>query len=787
SEEINFLEDLVKKFSFGISHIRNKKKQEKIEESLRISEDKFRKLTEISNDVIWTIDLNYKYTYISPSIKEKRGYTQEEFLNLPLEKIYSQESLKKIKEAFPREMEKAKEGKIDKNYFYVMELEHLHKDGSTSWGEVNINPIWDKNDKIIGIHGITRDITKRKMIEKELKESEKTLRTIFDGISDSIYMIDKDFQIVKPNKAFIKFVNCSKEEALGKHCYQLFMGKERICRNCIAKEVLKSKKSLTVERTYTFQKGNIQYFEISAFPINDDLGDISHIVILIRDITSERKAREDLYLTRFFVESANVAILWFDSKSNIIYANQAECDALGYSCDELRKMTIPDIVPEFPRDKWYEYWLNIKQKSYDTFETYHKRKNGTIFPVTTSVHHLIFNKKEYNFVISFDITKRKQSEKIQKILYDISNAVITTKNLEELFPIIRDTLGKIIDTKNFYVALYNKKEDILSLQYMIDEKDNFKSFPAGQGLTAYIIKTGKALFLTNDGIEKMQKAGLIKRVGSKAKVWLGVPLKTKSGVIGVLVIQNYEDENAINKNDMQVLEFVSNQIGLSIERKIAEEKIKRNLLEKNILLKEIHHRVKNNMQVISSMLKLQSSYIKDKIDKELFNDSQNRVRTMSLIHEKLYMAPDLANINFREYVVSLATFLFSSYGINPTRVILNVNIKDVYLDVNMAIPCGLLINEIISNSLKYAFPDNNEGNIAVQMWLSKDEKYHLIIKDNGIGLPDDFNLENLDSLGVRLVNALVDQLHGEIKIKRENGTSYEIIFTKLLLKSYHEE
>lgn len=216
-------------------------------------------------------------------------------------------------------------------------------------------------------------------------------------------------------------------------------------------------------------------------------------------------------------------------------------------------------------------------------------------------------------------------------------------------------------------------------------------------------------------------------------------------------------------------------IRYAIERKWTEEKIKASLREKNVLLREIHHRVKNNMQVISSLLNLQSRHTGDEKALDLLRGIQNRVKSMTLIHERLYQSEDIAKVSFVEHVQTLTSHLFSSYGIDPGNVKLNINIKDVLLDINTAIPCSLIINEIVSNSLKHAFPDGRKGEIKVAMHPLNKKEIGLVVNDNGVGLPKGMDFRKTESLGLHLVRLLAeDQLHGDIKLDRTKGTNFNI-------------
>lgn len=207
----------------------------------------------------------------------------------------------------------------------------------------------------------------------------------------------------------------------------------------------------------------------------------------------------------------------------------------------------------------------------------------------------------------------------------------------------------------------------------------------------------------------------------------------------------------------------------------SEEQIKTSLNEKEVLLKEIHHRVKNNMQVITSLLSLQAKTIGDKHALAVFQDSQNRVKSMALIHETLYQSKDLSRINFAEYLQKLVAHVSRSYHLRPEAIKLNVKVDDVLLPIDTAVPCGLIINELASNALKYAFPSANAGEINIS-FRRLDGSYVLCVSDSGVGLPADFDPEASKSLGMKLVHMLTSQLAGEIECRNGVGTTFEIKF-----------
>ena len=212
------------------------------------------------------------------------------------------------------------------------------------------------------------------------------------------------------------------------------------------------------------------------------------------------------------------------------------------------------------------------------------------------------------------------------------------------------------------------------------------------------------------------------------------------------------------------------------ERKEYERQLEESIKEKEVLLKEVHHRVKNNMQVISSILNLQSSYIDDETALGILRESQDRIKSMSFVHESLYQSKTLSEVNFSEYIQNIARNLFHSYGRPEGGLSLLFDLEELHLNLDTSIPCGLIINEVVSNSLKYAFEGREKGVIKIEFSKLSDGKLKLIISDDGIGLPENFDIENAESLGLQLVTTLVTQITGELDIDSSNGTRFNIVF-----------
>jgi two-component sensor histidine kinase len=217
---------------------------------------------------------------------------------------------------------------------------------------------------------------------------------------------------------------------------------------------------------------------------------------------------------------------------------------------------------------------------------------------------------------------------------------------------------------------------------------------------------------------------------------------------------------------------------LKAEKERMEKKIRVSLKEKEVLLKEIHHRVKNNMQIVISLMRLQSRKITDKKMTEIFNICQNRIRSMAFVHERLYHSDDFAHIRFNDYIEQMVVHIFQTYTVDSKIIGLELDLKDIVLNVIKAIPCGLIINELVSNAIKHAFPKGRKGEICLKFLEKKKDEATLVISDNGIGFPDDIDFRNTETLGLQIVCDLVQQIDGKIELDKKHGTSFTVTFKR---------
>lgn len=411
----------------------------------------------------------------------------------------------------------------------------------------------------------------------------------------------------------------------------------------------------------------------------------------------------------------------------------------------------------------------------------------------------------------------------------VQSSLSLTANLDlktVLDIILKSTFKLLPQIKDTHLFLYQSERLEFASSLWIDgRKDYLIAQPRPGGLTYQVAQKGELMIVPD-----IQNHPLYANAPAEWRgALVGLPLKMGMGVVGVMTVA-YADPHQFSQDELRLLRLLGDQAAIAIqnarlyeqaqselterqrtaeklrqlneeledrvlartaeltrvnaallyevaERERAEEHIRASLQEKEVLLKEIHHRVKNNLQVISSLLNLQANSIDDEQIHLILRDSQNRVRSMALIHEKLYRSEHLAQIDLADYSRDLTAYLFRSQDAYARGITLNIQADNIFLNIDTAVPCGLMINELVSNSLKHAFPEGRGGQILVAIKSGPDQQVTLTIKDDGIGFPPAVDFRETESLGLQLVNSLVDQLNGSIELVSEQGTQFTITFT----------
>ncbi len=236
--------------------------------------------------------------------------------------------------------------------------------------------------------------------------------------------------------------------------------------------------------------------------------------------------------------------------------------------------------------------------------------------------------------------------------------------------------------------------------------------------------------------------------------------------------------DAFDEEDLILLESVASQFETALNNAKQAEEIIQSLHEKELLLKELHHRVKNNLQIVSSLLSLQSDSVTDSEVLDMFEASKARIDSMALIHEQLYTSPDFDRIDLTLYVNNLCNNLRASLDRHHDRIQLKLKIEKFVKDINFAIPFSLILNELVSNAFKHAFPQNGRGSIEVKLQTNPQKQMMLTVSDNGVGLPEDLDIHNTKSMGMQLISALAVQLHAKMNVNKTDGTAFELTFLK---------
>ncbi|MDO9043895.1 MAG: PAS domain S-box protein [Methanobacteriaceae archaeon] len=452
---------------------------------------------------------------------------------------------------------------------------------------------------------------------------------------------------------------------------------------------------------------------------------------------------------RTLLDQTNDAIFLVEVSSFLLTdLNQSAYEQLGYSPKELIKTSIIDIVAPEDRQKFINIFSSPDRpisKEKLKFKAFFIKKGNELMPMEVSTRMVYFSGILYSVMVARDISDRIAAEKTWKESEDYYRTIFENTGSATVI-LEKDTTISRVNTGFETLTGYSREE--------IEGKKSFKDFLHPEELP----KTLKYHQMCRNKIELAPKE--YETIGFNKNGDLKY-------VVATIAIIPGTDKSLVSLMDITA-------------RKAAEEQIIKSLEEKDVLLKEIHHRVKNNLQIISSLLNLQAYHIKDPADLEIFKESQIRVKSMALIHEQLYQSENLASINFAEYIKNITSQLFNSYSSPTTTITLNLDLQDVNLEIETAIPCGLIINELVSNSLKHAFKNRNKGKINIS--LNQDsENVVLSISDDGVGF--DLGKINIsDSLGLKLVKTLVNQLDGSLEIRSDEGSSFLIIFNAAVYK-----
>lgn len=457
------------------------------------------------------------------------------------------------------------------------------------------------------------------------------------------------------------------------------------------------------------------------------------------------------------------AIIVLDNRQRILDVNEAALKNIAFNMSEVLGMFIEDVFPQFS-----EELPNILSDQIYGQQRISINRQGQSFTYGTKVNTLRNSRNELEgYVIALrDISQQQQIEDELSALFTTMDDLILVADSRGRCLKIAPTRQKILqmpaqDVIDTNLQDYCDCEPAIYVQPLIDE-----ALEAGttQAMECRLQNHNPPTWLHIT----------FSPMGENQIVCVARDITARKQADQELAAHRSHLEEMVIERTSQ-FQQLNDQLEIEIaEKRSVEANLSQSLKEKDVMLKEIHHRVKNNMQVMTSLLSLQASQVEDVTIEALFMDSQNRIHSMALIHEQLYQSYDLARIDFEEYISELTNNLLRSYhspGVN-----FHIEVEDIHLDVDVAIPCGLIINELVSNSLKHAFPNSQGGTIRIVMRVSDQGEYILTVQDDGIGFPEGLNHLETDSLGLKLVDGLSHQLNGTIELLRDNGTVVTVRF-----------
>ncbi|MCC5598726.1 PAS domain S-box protein [Nostoc favosum] len=639
--------------------------------------------------------------------------------------------------------------------FWSREIEYVTKQGKSFWGNIAAKQITVAGNvmnlvRVTDITAFKRVAEDRKQAEAALQESEARFQAFMDNSPVLAWIADADGRVLYSNQTYLRIFKLLPEQVIGQSIFDLYP--DEIARQHFdhIQTVIQTNQVIEAIEVASRPDGTLGEFLVYKFPI---LGlsaqklvgrvaiDITERKILERELAHKQKLLDS------FINSAPVGITILDGDLRFSLINEALAEINGIPAAEHIGKTLCEIVPDLtPRlEPIFEHVLTTGEAILD-FEISGETPKlpgvirtwlASYFPIQSEADQPISMG-----IVVVEISDRKRAEQMLQL-----QAVIT-RNMAEGICLIHATDSVFVYANPKFEQMFGYEPGELIGQHVsIVNYGDEHTTPEEvyQAIRTAVLQHGESTY----EVYNVKKDGTPFWCRAKASVFE----HPEYGSVLVAVQQDIT------------------------EHKQTQEKIKASLKEKEVLLKEIHHRVKNNLGIVSSLLQMQCRRTQDPLVTPILRDSQNRIASIALVHEKLYRSEDLADIDFAQYIPDLTTHLFDSYNVSSSQIQLKIQVDNASLDIETAIPCGLIINELVSNALKYAFVGNRRGEIEVKFYQESESTLALIIRDNGIGLPENFDSKKAKTLGITLVQGLVKQLRGKLEIDSHHGTQFKITFT----------
>jgi PAS domain S-box-containing protein len=742
---------------------------------------KFDLITNNANDIIcfYTYYPKEQYLYVSPNILKILGFVPEDLLN---DTYFFRRRLagenKDYHEA-ERLMKQYQRDNTIKNLHYSFKI--LNKNGEELWLENNLVPITGDNGRISFFINILRDITEQKESDLEIETQYNNYRNLLDN-SPVAYLIHDHGTCLYVNKALMQIVKAkNKNQVVGKFVLDFFEEPDRYRAMQRMKSIYEDPKQKARFFNYNLRDLQGERIELEIKSVSIKFNERDCILSLVNSLDEQRQ-REREKIRVLITETANKQlqkeIREREEAERSLTEKTAQLSSIFESSTHLiwtvnDRYEVTSFNQNFASVVKNQHGVDIKPG--DLIDALLKRNRKEYIQFWYGKYAEAFKGKKLEFVKE-DFVNRPLYRKIFiNPIYNSNNAVseisciandITDSKIYEQ-KLIQQTgkLSAIFDSSHHYI-------------WTIDREGKLTSFNKNY----YELVT--ALYNTKPFLGLVLNRGVLANDREYTDMLQYHYDKAFKGLATSFEIQTRDKEmknvyleiffNPIIENGVVV--EVSGIAHNTTEKKHVQQRMEQSLKEKEVLLREVHHRVKNNMQVISSILNLQSSYVSDEYTLQLLKESQNRIKTMAYIHESLYQNKSFTSVNFSEYVNTLVNNIVQSYAYNSEKVRLALEIERVNLSLDSSIPAGLIINELITNSIKHAFPGARQGQIDFTL-RTENNYVFLEIKDDGVGFAPEVDFENSHSLGLQLVNTLIEQIEGKLTFNSEQGRGTEVIVT----------
>ncbi|HTY51840.1 MAG TPA: PAS domain S-box protein [Methanomicrobiales archaeon] len=713
--------------------------RKQIEEALRESEEKYRNLVELASAGIAIVQ-DGVIRYSNRSLAEIWGGPVEDLVQLPMRDVIHPDEREKVIERYRRRL-------AGEQLPSIYETVLLRRDGSSYPAELHA--------RLISYEGrpadliLIQDVTDRKRAEKALRESQERYRQIVEGTNAGVWVLDNEFSTIYANEQMAVMLGTTPAEMIG----------QPISAYLQAESQGQLDKTLTrigsgaipdAEFPFTRKDGTSAWLRLTAGPIYGAGGQRVGFTGIFSDITESRLAevavKEAREKYQDIVEFAVEGIYQIDTKGRLLTANSSMARILGYASVEDLLASVTDTARQLwaIQEQRVEYLRHLKDTgTIEGFEAEFFRKNGE--GIWVSLNTRAVKGPDGSIVYSEgtleDITQRKLAEQ-------------ALRESEEMYrnPVEQSPVGVFLVQDGMLLYANPKLAEMTGFPLQDIIRKPFAPLIHPDDLPRLMERLGRLLHgeVASDEIEyrSIRKDGSIIQVQAYGSL---MAFRGRPAIYGTII-------------DVT-------------DRKRMADQISDSLKEKEVLLREIHHRVKNNMQVISSLLSVQSQNIRDENVRGLFRESQNRIRSIALVHELLYRSDNLDQIEYGAYLKKMFIPLFESYSVDQRKVTIAIEAPKVMITIDKAVPCSLIVNELISNSLKHAFPGDRRGSIRITFGLDAQKgEYALDYADDGVGLPAGLDIRTLNSLGMKLINGLTRQLGGTLEHVAGHGAHFRITF-----------